>query len=72
MSENKTVDYDCNAVLAQPCPYKEPPLYFIGGHKFCPCISKAIRTAYVGGYTHGKLGVEPEVGIETLDPKDVE
>lgn len=65
------VEVQCNAVLATPCPYKAPPLQFLGGHQFCPCICKAIRTAYVGGFLDAKNGREPEVGIESADPKDV-
>lgn len=64
------VEVQCNAVLAQPCPYKVPPLSFLGGHNFCPCVCTAIRTAYIGGYKDGKAGIEPEVGLDVLDPKD--
>lgn len=61
---------ECNAILAQPCIYTEPPLSFLGGHKFCPCVCKAIRTAYIGGYKDAKDGLPPEVGVETINPKD--
>jgi hypothetical protein len=45
---------------------------YLGGHQFCPCVCRAIRTAYVGGYKDGKAGREPEVGIETIDVKGTE
>jgi len=64
------VEQQCNAVLAQPCPYKAPPLMFMGGHSFCPCVCRAIRTAYIGGYRDGKAGTPPEVGIEYIDGKE--
>lgn len=70
MSASNSVEHQCNAILAQPCPYKIPPFSFIGGHQFCPCICKAVRAAYIGGYKDGKAGQEPEVGIESIDPKD--
>ena len=64
MSQNVSVEQQCNAVLAQPCPYTKPPLMFVGGHEFCPCVCKAIRAAYIGGYKAGKAGETPEVGVD--------
>jgi hypothetical protein len=61
-----TVNDTCKSYLQQPCPYKEPPFYYINGHKFCPCINEAIRQAYIGGYRAGKAGTEPEVGQEAI------
>ena len=61
------VEEQCNAVLKQPCPYTHPPLFFLGGHSFCPCIYTTIRTAYIGGYKHGKAGTTPEVGLESIE-----
>jgi hypothetical protein len=66
------VEQDCMAILQQPCMYTASPFSYMNGHQFCPCVCKAIRTAYVGGYRAAKTGQEPEVGIETIDPKDAQ
>jgi ribosome modulation factor len=63
-----TVDEQVKSILSQMCPYKEPPLVYLGGHQFCPCITEAIRQAYIGGYRHGKTGMEPEVGSKEENP----
>lgn len=65
-----TIDQECGVILQQPCPYKVPPFTFLNGHSFCPCITKAIRTAYVGGYRAAQAGQKPELGIESVDPRD--
>lgn len=65
------VSKQCDEILKEPCPYKFNPLQFINGHSFCPCILKAIRTAYIGGYLDAKEGKEPEVGINTVNPTPV-
>jgi hypothetical protein len=65
---NMTVDEHVKSILARPCIYTEPPLVYLGGHKFCPCITEAIRQAYIGGYRHGKAGTEPEVGTIEENP----
>ena len=66
-TNNMPVQQECEHILQQPCPYKVPPLMFINGHQFCPCICKAIRTAYIGGYKAAKTGQEPEVGLESIE-----
>lgn len=50
-------------ILRSPCPYNPPPLEYLGGHAFCPCISNAIRAAYIGGYSDGKEDKELKVGV---------
>lgn len=70
MSKDMPVQAQCDAILKEPCMYKLPPLMFLGGHSFCPCVCKAIRAAYVGGYLAAKEGREPEVGIGSIDQKD--
>lgn len=62
MSDMPTQDM-CDRILQQPCPYKAPPLMFMGGHSFCPCICQALRVAYLGGYAAAKEGKPPEVGV---------
>jgi len=59
----------CKSILQRPCPYTKPPLKYLNGHEFCPCINEAIRQAYIGGYKAGRANETPEVGIESIDPK---
>lgn len=66
------VQKECDDILREPCMYTLPPLMFLGGHSFCPCVCKAIRVAYVGGYKAAKEGREPEVGIQTANPTPAE
>jgi len=58
-----TVNDHVKSYLQRPCPYTHPPLKYQGGHEFCPCITEAIRQAYIGGYKAGKAGEESEVGV---------
>jgi hypothetical protein len=65
-----TVNELCKSILQRPCVYTKPPLKYVGGHEFCPCITETIRQAYIGGYKAGRSGTEPEVGIESIDVKE--
>lgn len=51
-----------DAILSQPCPYKVPPLQYLNGHAVCPCISRAIRQAYIEGYEDAARKEEPQLG----------
>ena len=53
----------CKSYIQRPCIYTKPPFKYIGAHDFCPCITEAIRQAYIGGYRAGKAGDVPEVGV---------
>lgn len=60
---NDTLDDKVNAILAQSCPYRVPPLQYLNGHAVCPCICRAVRMAYIEGYDASSKNVDPQVGV---------
>jgi len=56
------VDSVVGQILAQPCPYKTPPLQYLNGHASCPCISNAVKRAYLEGYQDGLHREMPQLG----------
>ena len=63
----ESVDAKVDAILAQPCPYKIPPLQYLNGHAVCPCICRAMRAAYIEGYLDNARNVSPQVGLPKED-----
>lgn len=61
----ESLDTVINRILAQPCPYKVPPLQYLNGHAVCPCICNAVRRAYIEGYDDAQTGIHMQVGRRT-------